>query len=63
MFTPVDGFVLSFVAGHRAVGLTAEDERFAWVLRAETWDVEGLVEPFTNGSTVFQWLSDDALTF
>lgn len=61
--TPVDGFALSFVAGHRDVGLASELGRFAWVLRAETWDkIEGLIEPFTKGLTGFQWLSKDGGT-
>ena len=57
--TPIDSFELSFVAGHRDVGLSRKGERYLWVLRPESWDnVEGLIQPFTKGEHGYQWLSE-----
>ncbi|MBI1370072.1 MAG: hypothetical protein GC162_15640 [Planctomycetes bacterium] len=61
--SPMGGFALSFVVGRRDVGLTSEGRRHFWELRSETWDnLEGLLGPFVNGLTGYQWLSNEGGT-
>ncbi len=65
--SPVEGFALAFVAAPRDVGFTPEPSHSCWVLRPESWDnIEGLIVPFTQGATGYQWLcevGDTALLF
>lgn len=50
---------LTLLVGERNVGIRMTPPSFRCVLRRTKWsNVEGLVEPFSQGGSDFQWLDD-----
>lgn len=56
---PVDGLDLAFVAGEIDAGLVRDHRPFCWILSIASWHkVADKIEPFVQGSTGYQWLSE-----